>query len=74
MTNTHFVRLPYKLLQPIEGGCQCAYCTKHPHSAPQWDTLAFDDTGHSWTVHMPDREELENYRAEMRDKIARRNK
>jgi hypothetical protein len=53
---TGFLPLPFTSRWPIPGGCRCRYCTAHPHSIPQWDTLAFDTTNpsHTWTVHFPE--------------------
>ncbi len=52
---TAFVRLPYNLQRPIEGGCQCSWCKKNDIT-PMWDTLAISDDGHTWSVHFPELE------------------
>ena len=55
--DTTFVRLPSNLHRPINGGCQCKHCAAMPKPyTPMWDTLAFDETGHSWPVHYPELE------------------
>lgn len=54
--NTVFIALPAELRRPIEGGCQCVWCRRHPALTPSWDTLAVGrtDGGYAWTVHYPE--------------------
>ncbi len=66
MTTLHYP-LPHTLHRPIAGGCQCPYCTDHPHNIPQWDTLAVDtsDPSRTWIVHYPELSHRRNQRRAM---------
>jgi|SRR5215831_7661259 len=62
-----YVRIPAEIAQPINGGCQCAYCKAHPEQIPTWDTLGIPITetlssrprGMTWTVHAPEWKETD---------------
>jgi hypothetical protein len=50
---TRYVPLPRELWAPC-GTCSCEVCKGAP---AYWDTLAVANTGHTWTVHMPQAQE-----------------
>lgn len=62
-----YVRIPPELQKPIEGGCCCNWCRKHPELTPAWDTLVVPSVkpakgvDYTWTVHMPDPKPAEEY-------------
>ena len=52
---TVLVALPRNMHKPIVGGCQCPFCTAHPHRVPSWDAVAsHPDKPYTWIVHYPE--------------------
>lgn len=55
-----YVRIPYEMALPCDGGCHCEYCKAHPNLTPKWDTLCLPlqvkkpSDNYAFTVHMPE--------------------